>query len=417
MSWKAPGRKRSGRKKPAGEKPGVATRMAHLGEDRAAYHGAVVPPIFQNSLFTFEDWEAIDRAFDDRTEAYIYSRGQNPTVRVAEQKIASLAGGGAAKLFASGMAAISAVVLHCLEPGDHVVAVENIYGPAMNLLDGYLRRKMGVETTFVRGDDLDELRDALGERTRLIYLESPSSVIYRLQDLTAIAELARQRDIRTVADNSWATPIFQRPLELGIDFEVHSCSKYLGGHSDLVAGVAIGSEEAITALTVEEYELLGATMAPAEAALLTRSLRTLPMRMEHHQASALRLARFLEEHPKVRRVLYPGLESFPQHRLARQQMAGFSGLLSFELASDRWQDARVVVEGLELFQLGVSWGGHESLVYAPAISYLKELSPERFAALGIGEGTLRLSVGLEEAEDLEADLARALDSSGALTKI
>lgn len=392
------------------KKHGPATRMAHLGEDRRAYHGAVVPPIFQNSLFTFESWEAIDRAFDDRTGSYIYSRGQNPTVRVAEEKIASLAGGGAAKLFASGMAAISAAVLHHLAPGDHVVAVENIYGPAMNLLDGYLRRKMGVETTFVRGDDPVQFAAACREHTRLIYLESPSSVVYRLQDLAAVAELARARGIRTVIDNTWATPLFQRPLELGIDCEVHSCSKYLGGHSDLVAGVVIGSKEEVTALTVDEYELLGAKMAPAEAALLTRSLRTLPMRMARHQSSALRLARFLEAHPKVRRVLYPGLESFPQAALARRQMSGFSGLMSFELASDRWQDARTVVEGLELFQLGVSWGGHESLVYAPAISYLKELSPERFAALGIGPGTLRLSVGLEDPDDLEADLARALGS-------
>ena len=384
------------------------TLMAHHGEDRAAYHGAVVPPVFRSSLFTFDGWDAIDRAFDERGDSYIYSRQRNPTVEVAERKIAALAGGDRARLFASGMAAISAAVLYCLEPGAHVVAVKNVYGPASNFLGRYLARKMGVETTFVGGERVSDFEQALREDTRLIYLESPSSVVYSLQDIAAVATLARSRGIRTVIDNTWATPIFQRPLDLGVDLEVHSCSKYLAGHSDVVAGVVIGGEADLRALALDEGELLGGILPPAEAWLITRSLRTLPIRMRQHQESTLQVARFLEGHPAVRRVLYPGLDSFPQTELARRQMSGFSGLLSIELATDDLRTIQRVIEALRLFQLGVSWGGHESLVYAPAISYLKELPPERFASLGITVGTLRLSIGLEHAADLVADLDQAL---------
>lgn len=404
-----PTKKPSEDEQPSEDEPlGTETLLAHHAEDRGAYHGAVVPPIFQTSLFTFESWDAIDRAFDDRTGSYIYSRGQNPTVRVAEAKIARLAGGERAKLFASGMAAISAAVVQSVGPGDHVVAVENVYGPARMLLSGYLARKMGLATTFVAGDDPGDFESALTERTRLIYLESPSSAVFRLQDVAAVAALARARGIRTLIDNTWATPIFQRPLELGVDLEVHSCSKYLGGHSDLVAGVVIGSEADVVELTVAEYELLGAKMAPWEAWLLTRSLRTLPMRMARHQENALAVARFLEDHPAVRRVRYPGLESFPQYALARKQMRGASGLLSFELETRDADRVRAFVDRLRVFRIGVSWGGHESLVYAPAISYLKELPPDQFERLGISLGDVRLSVGLENAGDLVRDLEKAL---------
>ncbi len=397
-------------KKPGDSDPEEAmeTSLAHLGEDRAAYHGAAVPPVFQSSLFTFESWNAIDEAFDHRTEAYIYTRGQNPTVRLAEEKIAHLARGERARLFASGMAAISAAVLSCVGPGDHVVTVDNVYGPARTLLSRYLKDKMGLETTFVAGRDPAEVAAACTSRTRLIYLESPSSVVFDLQDLAAVARLAKERGIRTLADNTWATPVFQTPLALGIDLEVHSCSKYLGGHSDIVAGVVIGSRADITELSVREGELLGAKMAPWEAWLLTRSLRTLPMRMQRHQHNALRVAHFLEKHPAVRQVRYPGLASHPQRELVARQMRGTSGLLAFELATRDLGSIRAFVDALGIFKIGVSWGGHESLVYAPAISYLKELPPEQFARLGIALGDIRLSVGLEGEEDLVRDLEQGL---------
>jgi cystathionine beta-lyase len=384
------------------------TLLAHYAEERLAHQGAVVPPLYQNSLFVFEDWDAIDRAFDDRYEHAIYSRGTNPTVRLVERKLAVLAGGEAARLFASGMAAVTAAVLHHADAGDHVIAVKNVYGPTNNLLNRYLKRKMRLETTFVSGESIEEFAAAIRPNTKLIYLESPSSAVFSLQDIPAVVGLARSRGIATAIDNSWATPVFQKPLELGVDLEIHSASKYLGGHSDLIAGALIGDEKTIRAIAVNEAELLGGKMAPFEAWLMLRSLRTLPIRMRQHQESALAVARFLEDHPAVKQVRYPGLESHPQHALARKQMSGFSGLLSFELAWDEVEKIKAFVNALEIFQIGVSWGGHESLVYAPAISYLKELPPEQFAALGISVGDIRISVGLEAAEDLIADLEQAL---------
>jgi len=388
----------------------LETRIAHVGEDRASHSGAVVPPLYQNSLFTFGSWDEIDEAFDDRVEHPIYSRGTNPTVRSVEIKLASVAGAPAARLFGSGMAAITAAVLHSVGPGDHVVTVRNVYGPTQNLLGRYLAAKMGLETTFVDGSDPLDFERAATDRTRLFYLESPSSAVFSLQDLAAVARIAKERGIRTIADNTWATPIFQKPLELGIDLEVHSVSKYLGAHSDLVAGAVLGSAEDIRSIAVTEAELLGGKMAPFEAWLLQRSLRTLPMRMDRHQASAGVVARFLESRPEVSAVRWPGLESHPQHDLARRQMTGCSGLMGFTLATDDLAAIKRFYDSFRLFQRGVSWGGHESLVYAPAISYLKELSPERFGALGISLGDMRISVGLEDPDDLVADLTRALET-------
>lgn len=389
------------------------TMLSHYGEDREAHQGAVVPPIFQNSLFTFPSLEAIDAAFDSPNSNCIYTRGRNPSVAVAEEKIAQLCGAEKAKLFGSGMAAISSGIMHFVQAGDHVVAVKNLYGPTSNFLDVYLRRKLGIEVTFVDGTRVAAFEEALRDRTRLIYLESPSSLVFALQDIHAVCSLARSRGIATVIDNTWATPVFQRPLELGADLEVHSCSKYLGGHSDIVAGVVAGGASHIDAIFLEEHALFGGKMAPFEAWLLTRSLRTLPLRLERHQGNAMAVAGFLEKHPQVDRVYYPGLPSFPQRELARRQMQGFTGLLSFDLKTEgSTERVRKFVEGLRYFQIGVSWGGHESLVYPPGISYAKELSPQRFKSLGISIGTIRLSVGLENVSDLLEDLSQALDSLG-----
>ena len=384
------------------------TRLQHVGEESRGPHGAVVPPLFQNSLFTFEDWDAIDAAFADRTNAYIYSRVGNPTVRLAEEKIADLAGGERARLFASGMGAISAAILHSVRAGDHVVAVRNVYGPTSTFLDRYLGEKLNLTVTFVPGDDVAQFENAFTDRTRLIVLESPSSSVFGLQDIAAVCELAGARRVRTMIDNTWATPLFQRPLALGVDLEVHSCSKYLGGHSDLVGGVVIGRLEDLESISVREVELFGGAMAPFDAWLLTRSLRTLPLRMRQHQASGLAVARFLEQHPRVRHVRHPGLESHPQHALARRQMTGTTGLLGFALDTDDLAAIKRFVNGLATFRIGVSWGGHESLVWAPVISLLRETPPERFAELGIAPGDIRISVGLEHPDDLIADLDAAL---------
>jgi len=384
------------------------TNLIHDGKKQHS-QGAVVPPIYQNSLFTKESWEEVDSSFDDRINNLLYSRGHNPSVRLVENKIADLAGGENAQLFPSGMAAISAAILSCIKSGDHIIAISNIYGLANNLLQSYLRPKINIELSYIKGDTIDDFENNIRDNTALIYLESPSSVVMSLQDIQEVAKLAKERGIKTIIDNTWATPVFQKPLSMGIDIEVHSCSKYLGGHSDIVAGVLISSNEIYKNIFTREYELLGAKIAPFEAWLLLRSLRTLHIRMEKHMQNAMKIAEFLEAHPKIKKVAYPGLKSFPQYELGKKQMSGYSGLMSFQLASENLDRIKDFFNKLQLFQIGVSWGGHESLIYAPAISYLKELSPSQFQGMGISLGDMRISVGLENSKDLIQDLDEALE--------
>jgi len=389
-------------------KVNIETLLMHLAEERQSFKGAVVPPIFQNSLFTFDSWESIDEAFEDRKTSFIYSRGKNPTVNVVQEKLAALAGGEAAQLFPSGMAAISAAIFHFMKDGDHMITINNMYGPANNLIQKYLKPKMNIEVTFVSGEDVRDFEEAIRKNTRLIYLESPSSAVFSLQDLRAVAKLAKSHHIKTVIDNTWCTPLFQKPLSYGIDLEIHSVSKYIGGHSDVVAGLLIGKKKDLNSIFSREYEWLGAKIAPFEAWLILRSLRTLPLRMEKHQSNAVTIAKFLEKHPKIKQVRYPGLKSFPQYKLGKKQMSGYSGLMSFQLKTNKLEQIKKFVNALKIFSIGVSWGGHESLVYAPAISYLKELSPGQFKGLGISLGDIRISVGLESVDDLINDLQNAL---------
>jgi cystathionine beta-lyase/cystathionine gamma-synthase len=307
------------------------------------------------------------------------------------------------------MAAISAALFHVLSPGDHVVAVKNVYGPTNNLLNRYLRQKMGINTTFVDGSQLSDFERTITDQTKLIMLESPSSAVFTLQDIREVTTLARSKGITTIIDNTWATPVFQKPMDMGVDLEVHSVTKYIGGHSDVLAGVIIGAKDRIQKIAVDEGELLGGTIAPWNAWLITRSLRTLTMRLERHQKNAHLVASFLEQHPNVKQVRYPGLKSHPQHQLANKQMSGFTGLLGFEVNTQDLDAIKRFFNGMSLFQIGVSWGGHESLIYAPAISYLKELPPERFKDLGISLGDIRISIGLEDANDLIDDLSKAFE--------
>jgi len=371
-------------------------------------HGAVVPPLYQNSLFTFDSWEAIDKAFDHRAEAFLYSRLMNPTVQIAEEKIAKLCRGEKAKLCASGIAAVTSAILHCVNAGDHIVTVNSIYGPSINFITKYLKNKFNISSTFIEGKDISEFENAIQDNTKLIYLESPGSLTYDMQDLVAVAQLAKKHKIKTAIDNTWASPIFQKPLELGIDIEVHSVSKYLCGHSDVVAGVIVASKEIMDQIITAEHELLGAKMAPFEGWLILRSLRSLPFRIKAHQENAFAVAEFLESHPKINRVYWPGLKSFPQYDLGKKQMSGYTGLMSFELATEDISKIKDFINTLKYFKLGVSWGGHDSLVYAPVISYLKELTPDQFKDKGIKASIIRISVGLEDHEDLTQDLAKAL---------
>jgi len=370
-------------------------------------HGAVVPPLYQNSLFTFENWDAIDKAFDHKADAFIYSRLLNPTVKIAEDKIAALCRGDKAKLCASGIAAVTSAILHCVKAGDHIVTIKNIYGPTNNFISKYLKDKFNITATFVDGRYPEEFEAAIQKNTSLIYLESPASLTMELQDLKAVTTIAKKHGIKTAIDNTWASPIFQKPLELGVDIEIHSASKYLGGHSDVVAGVIISDTATMDAIITAEHELLGAKMAPFEGWLILRSLRTLQIRMEAIMRNSMAVAEFLERHPAVNQVHYPGLPSFEQYALGIEQMSGYGGLMSFELATTDIAKIKSFVNSLQLFKLGVSWGGHDSLVYAPVISYLKELSPDKFEAMGINPSLIRISVGLESVEDLIEDLEKA----------
>lgn len=381
------------------------TKLIHYKERG---NGSVVPPIYQSSLFTFENWDSIDKAFDDPFNNSIYTRGNNPSVSLVEEKIAILCGGERAKLFSSGMGSISSAILHFVKNGEHVISIKNVYGPANNFMNVYLKEKCNIETTFIDGKDIKDFENSIKYNTKLIYLESPSSAVFSLQDIKKVVALAKKNNIKTIIDNTWATPIFQRPLEIGIDLEIHSCSKYIGGHSDVVAGVAVGKEIDIRSIFDREHAFLGAKLSPFEAWLILRSLRTLKIRMLQHQENAIAVANFLDKHPKIKKVLYPGIESFEQYQLAKEQMSGFSGLMGFIIDSNNIDEIKNFFNSLKYFRIGVSWGGHESLIYAPAISYLKEMPKEQFDNMGISLGVMRISVGLEEVNDLIDDLKQAL---------
>ncbi len=379
------------------------TIVAHDGDDPRAWLGAVAPPIYETSLFTFPSFEAAEAAFRDRSHTLTYTRGWNPTVMVAEQKIAALEGGEACKVFASGMAAISSSFLRFLGNGDHAVAVRDLYSVSYRFLREFAPR-YGIAHTLVGGHDLDEIAAAIRPNTKVLYLESPTSWTFRLQDLHACAALARDRRIITIIDNSWATPLFQRPIEFGIDVVVHSASKYLSGHSDVVAGAVISTRRIIDEIYWYEHAILGGNIGPFEAWLLGRGLRTLPIRMPVHQAGAMAVARFLEAHPRVRAVHYPGLPTHPQHALGRRQMSGTSGLMSVELDADL-ERVRAFTNALRLFAIGVSWGGYESLVLPIAVTDTPR-NEERDHPTGL----IRLHIGVEEPDALIADLEQALHS-------
>jgi cystathionine gamma-lyase len=360
--------------------------LAHLGDDYSAHNDAVVPPIYMNSLHVTPK-EAID---DDKPRPYSYGRASNPTVHVFERKVAALEKADRALAFASGMGAITAAILANVKSGDHVVAVETAYGPTRVFLETQLG-KFGVETSFVTGEDVSQFEKAAKANTAIFYLESPSSMVFLLQDLRKIAALAKERGIVTIIDNSWATPIYQKPLTMGIDLSVHTVSKYMGGHSDIIAGVVAGGN-ALMEKVFQIRVLYGGILGPMEAWLATRGLRSLAIRAKTHGETALYIALNLEAHRAVQKVNYPGLKSHPQHELAKAQMSGFTSPLSFELDCSN-KEARNFVRRLKWFNVGPSWGGHESMVTVPS-----------------GDSTLiRIHTGLEDRETLWGDLKGSLD--------
>lgn len=366
---------------------------AHLGDDYEKSLGAISPPIYQTSLFTRKTGSS----------GYSYSRVANPTVEIVEKKIAALEEGERAICFSSGMAAISSTVLHCIERDAHIVAMDTVYPGTKGLLDVYLR-KFGVDVTYVPGTSIEDFDEVCGPDTRLILLESPSSMVFTMVELEPITDFARSRGIITVMDNTWATPLYQNPLRFGVDIVVHSCTKYLGGHSDVTAGVAVGTADLMEQIANYERVTLGAVMDPHQAWLLLRGIRTLPVRMKQHQENALRVARFLERHSKVKQVLYPGLPSHPQYDIGRKQMSGYSGLMSF-LPTWDLDHAQDFMRDIDCFQVGPSWGGYESLV-----NFLDSGLDEQAAEeAGLPRKVIRLSIGLENADTLIEALDQALE--------
>ena len=376
---------------------------SHYGEEFEHYYNAVVPPIFMNSLNVFE---TVDDYYDsDKTDkhVYCYGRVQNPTVRILEDKAAALEQGTGALAFASGMAAATTAVLTVCTAKSHVVCIRSAYGPLKTFLNEYCREHLDMSVTYVKGDDTEEFEHAVTDQTDLIILESPSSVVLSLQDIHAVSEIAKKHHAYVYIDNSFCTPIYQKPLLLGADIVMHTASKYMGGHSDIIGGVLAVKDEELMARLRQQRELFGGIIGPMEAWLIIRGLRTMEVRVERHQATAMEIAEFLESHPKVRKVYYPGLLSHPQHELMKRQQGGNTGLLSFEIKGSVEQ-AKEVAQRLKIFKIGVSWGGFESLVCMPHAR--QDAESCRF--LGADQNVLRIHCGLEGAEVLKADLENAL---------
>lgn len=377
----------------------ISKILHHLAEEDLPF-GAVTPPIFQTSIFAFKDFDSFSEAISDEANSYLYTRGNNPTVNILEKKLAALEHGEKAKLFGSGVAAISSSILAFVKSHDHIVCVKDCYSWTKTLLEKYLKR-FEIDHTFVEGTDIEEISAAIKPNTKIIYLESPTTFTFKLQNLKEIAHLAKEKGIKTIIDNTWSTPIFQNPIDFGIDLVVHSASKYFGGHSDLVAGVVVGSEEDVKHIFETEFLNIGAVPDPFLGWLILRGLRTLQVRMERHYKNAMQVASFLENHEKVKRAIYPLLKSHPQHKLATEQMSGGSGLFSIELKTRDIEKIKIFTNSLRLFKKAVSWGGYESLVFPYAVVHPDSSDPNF--------SLVRLHIGLENSELLIEDLAHALN--------
>ncbi|MEM1214509.1 MAG: aminotransferase class I/II-fold pyridoxal phosphate-dependent enzyme [Bacteroidota bacterium] len=381
--------------------------LNHLGEDRSQYFGAVAPPIIQSSNFAFATLDAFRNAFASEYDAHLYTRGNNPTVKILREKLAALEGTEDALVCSSGSGAISAAILSQVGQGDHVVCVNAPYTWTKLLLQDYLPR-FGVTTTFVDGTDTQQVADAVQANTKVLFLESPNSLTFECQDLAACAEIARRHGLVSMIDNSYASPIFQNPADYGIDLIIHSGSKYLNGHSDVMVGCICGSRTYLQQIFQAEYMTLAPIISPHDAALVIRGLRTLELRMQRSHATALEIAKRLEAHPKVQEVLHPLLPSFAQYKLAQRQMRGAGGLFSVHFRADSLPQMETFAERLLAsgrFAMAVSWGGHESLALPTAAFYNIPGRPDS----PIPWTMVRFYCGLEEVDWLWDGLLEALE--------
>ena len=393
------------------EHPGFSTRSVHAGEARPNPYHAVTTPIVQTSTYTFDDTDDL-RAFKEQQHAGgrpkrgEYGRYGNPTGWAVEEKVAALEGAEDALLFASGMNAETTLLLSLLSPGDHLVVTRDLYRKTRQFANTFLRR-LGIETTYVPVADDEALARNLRPATRLVFTEIPTNPYLRVVDLARTAEIVHRAGARLVVDSTFATPYNLRPLEHGADLVVHSATKYLGGHNDLLAGIVLGPAALIEPLR-EAHSMLGGVVDPGCAYLLLRGLKTLGLRMERHNENGLRVARFLAGHPAVESVYYPGLPGHPDHERALRQMRGFGGVVSFEVKGGM-EGVKAFIDALRIPLIGPSLGGVESLVEQPALMSHYELDPAERQAIGVSDGLVRYALGIEDAEDLIADLAQALE--------
>lgn len=385
------------------EKPmSLSYIINHLGEDRSEYRNAVSPPIYQTSNFAMPNMATMREMLSDELKNSFYTRGNNPTVEILRKKIAALEGADDALLLGSGAAAMAIAVLSCVRAGQKIVCVQKPYSWTRTLLTQLLPR-FDVQCEFVDGTDVANFAAAICPKTVLLVLESPNSMTYELQDLAAVAQLAKAHGLRTIVDNSYASPLFQQPLSLGIDLVVHSATKYLNGHSDVLAGAICGNSALIREIFQGPFMTIGPLLSPHDAWLMLRGLRTLPVRLRQIGASAETLVQHLRGHPKVRKVYFVHSEEFPQAELARRQMQRFGGLITLELNTDDIQAVDRFVNALNAFLIAASWGGYESLIM-PVAGFVNPAKPN---ANGPNFRLVRLSIGLEPAQELLADLEQA----------
>ena len=378
--------------------------LNELGEERENYFNAVSPPIIQSSNFCFKDVAALRGAMNDEFESSLYSRGQNPTLTILRKKLAALDGAEDALLFSSGISAISVPILSLLKSGDHIIAVDNLYSWTIKLFKDFLP-KFGITTTFIDGTVFENFEQAATPQTRLIYLESPNTFCYALQDIRKVTGFAKSRDITTMIDNSYCSPLYQQPISMGVDLVAQSATKYIGGHSDVVAGVLTGSKAMLKKIFEHEFMNTGPALSPHSAWLLLRGLRTLPLRLQRSFESTRLITEWLASHPAVQEVIWPFSPKFNQADLVSQQMQGCGGLFSLTLKNSTFGKIEKFCNSLQHILLAVSWGGHESLV-VPAIASFSE---DEYSADNDHHQLIRMYIGLEDPQYLMADIKRALE--------
>lgn len=378
--------------------------LNEFAEERQNYFNAVSPPIMQTSNFVFNTVGDMRKAFANEYSTYLYSRGKNPTVDILQKKLAALDGAEDCLVFNSGAAAIFVAVLANVKAGDHIVSVRKPYTWAQKMFDDILPR-FGVTTTYIDGTEIENFERAVLPNTSVIYLESPNSWDYALQDLKAVAELAKAANITTIIDNSYCTPLYQKPIETGIDISMQTATKYIGGHSDTLGGVLCGTRQMMERIFNSEYMTVGSGISPFNAWLLIRGLRTLPARLDRITASTKKVVAYLKQHPKVESLLFPFDESFPQYQLAKEQMQGACGLMTFFIKADQIEQIEQFCEHLQHIFMAVSWGGHESLI----IPKCSTIPPADFNAANKEHRMLRLYVGLEDPEYIIRDLEQAFE--------